>query len=182
MPLANFFVEHFNRRFNRQLEGISPRAAEVLLLHDWPGNVRELRNAIERAMILEDSRVVTLGSLPPLGTTSAAVGELSLQNANGSGELTPLEENEKSLVLEAIRKTHGNQVQAAKLLGSTASDLSCLWNHRRDDRRPYDDGREMSCVKGSEIDEQVLRYPTRAAVRAFFVRKSSASANNPIIH
>jgi len=55
LPLVNFFVEHFNRRFNRKLEGISPRAAEVLLTHNWPGDVRELRNAVERAMILEDS-------------------------------------------------------------------------------------------------------------------------------
>lgn len=117
LPLANFFVKHFNRRFKRQLEGISPRAAELLLLHNWPGNVRELRNAIERAMILEDSRFVTLGSLPPLGTTSVAMAEVPVQNAVASGEVTPLKENEKNLVLEAIRKTHGNQTQAAKLLG-----------------------------------------------------------------
>jgi len=119
LPLANFFVKHFNPRFHRQLEGISPRAAEVLLVHDWPGNVRELRNAIERSMILEDSRFVTLGSLPPLGTTSVAMGELSAQTSSESGALMSLEENEKKLVLEAIRRTHGNQTQAAKLLRIT---------------------------------------------------------------
>ena len=40
-----------------------PRA-KLLMAHDWPGNVRELRNAIERAMILEESPMITLTSLP----------------------------------------------------------------------------------------------------------------------
>jgi transcriptional regulator with PAS, ATPase and Fis domain len=123
LPLANFFVKHFNRRFNRQLEGISPRAAEVLLAHTWPGNVRELRNAIERAMILEDSRFVTLGSLPTLGTTSVEMAELYTQNGGGSDGLVPLRENEKNLLLQAIRKTQGNQTQAAKLLQITRDAL-----------------------------------------------------------
>jgi two-component system response regulator AtoC len=37
MPLANFFVKHCNRTFHRQLEGISPSAADVLLVSNWPG-------------------------------------------------------------------------------------------------------------------------------------------------
>ncbi len=52
MPLANFFVE----RFNRQLEGISPPAAKVVLAYNWPGNVRELRNAIERVLDSQSTR------------------------------------------------------------------------------------------------------------------------------
>jgi transcriptional regulator with PAS, ATPase and Fis domain len=126
LPLANFFVEHFNRRFNRQLEGISPRAAEMLLAHTWPGNVRELRNAIERAMILEDSRFVTPGSLPHFVTTSSVMGGLSVQDAGGeSSPLTPLWENEKNLLLQAIERAHGNQTQAAKLLQITRDKMRC---------------------------------------------------------
>ena len=54
LPLARFFIEHYNRKFKRTIEGVSDGAAKLLLAHDWPGNVRELRNAIERAMILEE--------------------------------------------------------------------------------------------------------------------------------
>jgi len=50
-PLARFFIEHYNRKFKRNIEGLSDLAANLLLSHDWPGNVRELRNAIERGMI-----------------------------------------------------------------------------------------------------------------------------------
>src|SRR5215469_8335997 len=64
VPLARFFIEHYNRKFKRQIEGISDGAAKLLLSHDWPGNVRELRNATERAMILEESGWITPPSLP----------------------------------------------------------------------------------------------------------------------
>ncbi|MBX9692429.1 MAG: sigma 54-interacting transcriptional regulator, partial [Cyanobacteria bacterium] len=64
LPLARFFVEHYNRKFKRSIDGISEEAARLLLQHDWPGNVRELRNAIERAMILEDAALLRPMSFP----------------------------------------------------------------------------------------------------------------------
>ena len=64
LPMARFFIEHYNGKFKRQIEGLTPEAETLLLAHDWPGNVRELRNAIERAMILEDSTRIRPGSLP----------------------------------------------------------------------------------------------------------------------
>src|SRR6185503_21201165 len=64
LPLTRFFIEHYNRKFKRSIEGVSDPAARLLLAHDWPGNVRELRNAIERAMILEDTSLITPASLP----------------------------------------------------------------------------------------------------------------------
>ena len=64
LPLARFFIEHYNEKFKRQIEGMSPEAESLLLTHDWPGNVRELRNAIERAMILEETAHIRPSSLP----------------------------------------------------------------------------------------------------------------------
>ena len=63
-PLVKFFVEHYNRKFKRHIEGLTPEALDLMMTHDWPGNVRELKNAIERAMILEDSAFITVPSLP----------------------------------------------------------------------------------------------------------------------
>ena len=37
LPLARFFIEHYNRKFRRGIEGVSPAAGELLLAHDWPG-------------------------------------------------------------------------------------------------------------------------------------------------
>jgi PAS domain S-box-containing protein len=125
MPLARFFVDHYNRKFKRQLEGITVEAGRVLMSHDWPGNVRELRNAIERAMILEESPRITPASLPvtvgrqtllpplPVAAVSDGVPEQGLS----------LEEHERRLVVQALEKTGGNQTQAAKLLQITRDTL-----------------------------------------------------------
>lgn len=64
VPLTHFFIDQYNRRFKRQIEGVEPAAANLLLSYAWPGNVRELRNAIERAMILEEGSLISPTSLP----------------------------------------------------------------------------------------------------------------------
>ena len=46
IPLARFFVEHYNHKFKRQILGITAEAEGLLRQHDWPGNVREVRNAV----------------------------------------------------------------------------------------------------------------------------------------
>jgi len=123
LPLTRFFVEHYNRKFKRNIEGVSDGTAKLLVAHDWPGNVRELRNAIERAMILEESSLITAPSLPiaisrPEPGASAAIPG----NAIPADGLS-LEENERSLLARALEKTNGNQTQAARLLRITRDTL-----------------------------------------------------------
>jgi len=56
--LAQYFLDLFNREFRKNLEGITSDALDRLNDYAWPGNVRELRNAIERAVLLNDGDVV----------------------------------------------------------------------------------------------------------------------------
>jgi transcriptional regulator with PAS, ATPase and Fis domain len=124
LPMARFFVEHYNHKFKRNIEGVSDAAAKLLLYHDWPGNVRELRNAIERAMILEESSLITPPSLPiaisrPDGD---APHDVAVPTAVPSDGLS-LEDNERSLLVRALEKTNGNQTQAARLLRVTRDTL-----------------------------------------------------------
>ena len=125
LPLARFFVDHYNRKFKRNLAGVSAEAGRLLMIHDWPGNVRELRNAIERAMILEESAEIRSSSLPiTIGhtvgmaapTAAAAVSEFPNEGLS-------LVENEKQLLMRALEKTGGNQTQAARLLHITRDTL-----------------------------------------------------------
>jgi len=125
LPLAHFFVEHYNRKFRRHIEGISQEAQHLMITHSWPGNVRELRNAIERAMILEESALLTTSSLPltlnhPAGAGDGSLPRLSYQIPD---EGISLEENERNLVARALEKTGGNQTQAARLLRITRDTL-----------------------------------------------------------
>ncbi len=127
LPLARFFIELYNRKFKRHIEGISPEASRQFLAHDWPGNVRELRNAVERAMILEESSQIRPSSLP------ISVGHTSGSMTPASAAVAPvpelpddglsLEENEKMLLKRALEKTGGNQTQAARLLRITRDTL-----------------------------------------------------------
>jgi len=124
IPLTNFFIDHYNRKFKRHIEGVSPEARDLLLSHDWPGNVRELRNAIERAMILEDSSLITPASLPISISRAEA-----RQSPSAEPEMTfrdfglSLAENERQLLARALEKTNGNQTQAARLLRITRDTL-----------------------------------------------------------
>ncbi|MGO9255403.1 MAG: sigma-54 interaction domain-containing protein [Bryobacteraceae bacterium] len=124
LPLARFFIEHYNRKFKRSIEGVSDAAANLLLAHDWPGNVRELRNAVERAMILEDSALITPPSLPitvsrPEGDMPVPVSIIQGLPADGLS----LEDHERTLLARALEKTSGNQTQAARLLRITRDTL-----------------------------------------------------------
>src|SRR5579883_3376861 len=136
--LTAFFIEQFNRRFGKHIEGVTPEAAALMESYSWPGNVRELRNAIQRAMILEDTPRIQADCLPfapksRLFMAAAAFPDREDQ-ANTPGQWrrlpngrflpdlripaggTSLEEIEKHLVIEALRQTQGNQSRAARLL------------------------------------------------------------------
>ncbi len=110
--LVAFFVEGFNAEFKKRIIGVSPQAAALLQSYGWPGNVRELRNVVERAMLLaEEDRleVRDFGALKPGGVA----GDPFELPANGVN----LEELERSLVVQALRRSGGNQTKAAALLG-----------------------------------------------------------------
>jgi DNA-binding NtrC family response regulator len=132
LPLVDFFIERYNRRFKKSIRGITDDTRALLLSHNWPGNVRELRNTIERGMILEEEpflRPVYLpfsvgesGGRTLFERTSPANGGRSLPNGRTLPRLyipeggTSLEEVEHSMVELAMSQANGNQTNAAKLL------------------------------------------------------------------
>jgi len=122
LPLVDFFIQHYNTKFKRHIEGVTPEAAKLLVSHDWPGNVRELRNAVERAMILEESSRITVSSLP-IGMGHAGSRHRPVLPITMPDEGLSLEENEKALLIRALEKTGGNQTQAARLLRITRDTL-----------------------------------------------------------
>jgi len=123
LPLARFFVQHYNQKFKRRIEGISPEAASLLVGHDWPGNVRELRNAIERAMILEESPVITPASLPISLTQGSPERAMSAATVTMPETGMSLADHERTLLAQALQKSGGNQTQAARLLHITRDTL-----------------------------------------------------------
>jgi transcriptional regulator with GAF, ATPase, and Fis domain len=117
--LAQHFVEGFAREFKRRVPGLSADAIRRLQAYGWPGNVRELRNLVERAVLLADDGLLQAGDFETL-TGSGASGE-KVAASTGAFALPPqgvnLENVERSLVVQALERSGGNQTRAATLLG-----------------------------------------------------------------
>ncbi|MDZ7261568.1 MAG: sigma-54-dependent Fis family transcriptional regulator, partial [candidate division KSB1 bacterium] len=120
--LANHFIATFNREYGRQIKGLSQEAQRRLLRYPWPGNVRELKNTIERAVLLENSDVLSADHLN-LGAGHIVKNfplQLNLQQPKLEIDLPPqgisLVELEKAVIQKALQLAKGNQCQAARLL------------------------------------------------------------------
>src|SRR6185295_7642759 len=62
--LSEHFLDDANRRFERQVNSISPEAMDCLMRYRWPGNVRELKNTIDRAVLIAEGDTLTSKCLP----------------------------------------------------------------------------------------------------------------------
>ncbi len=109
--LAAHFVAAYAREFRKGVWGLTADAVRRLEIHGWPGNVRELKNAVERAVLLAEGERLVPDDFP-LG----AAGGPSLDGFRLPPAGVDLEELERDLVVQALRRTGGNQTQAAKLL------------------------------------------------------------------
>ena len=141
LPLVDFFLAHYNRKFRKSVQGISEDTRRLLLNYDWPGNVRELKNALERAMILEEGSLLKPDDLPftvasgrsgPVLNGQSAGKPTESHPAPGKRRLPPLsipeggtslEDVEHALVELALQQSHGNQIKAAKLLNISRDAL-----------------------------------------------------------
>ncbi len=110
---------------------ISAEALKVMLSHSWPGNVRELRNAVEHALVLSRGGTILPEHLPEPVLAGArrrpeedagavrAIVERVLDAAPGAEGVYErfLELFEAPLVAAVLKRTGGNQVRAARMLG-----------------------------------------------------------------
>jgi DNA-binding NtrC family response regulator len=84
----------------------------LMASYDWPGNVRELRNAVERAMLLTEGEWLTADGLPLSGARASTAQTMELPEDGVN-----LDALERELVVQALKRTGGNQTKAATLLG-----------------------------------------------------------------
>jgi Nif-specific regulatory protein len=113
--LADHFVVKYSKELGKPIKRISSGVIEAFLSHPWPGNVRELENCIERAVLLTEGEAIEMIHLPPSLQIKGRAGD-----KKDSGRLsTVIETQERTLILDALRETRGNQSSSAKLLGTT---------------------------------------------------------------
>lgn len=114
--LVEKLLDRLGRRLGTPLRGVTPEAMQLLQSYHWPGNVRELENMLERA-----ANLAVLGQ----GDRLAPEHFPALLPAAGTPPTLPraVQELELSLIRQALQKTSGNKVQAARLLGIHCSAL-----------------------------------------------------------
>jgi DNA-binding NtrC family response regulator len=148
VELAQYFIGKHCAQTGRDLS-ISPPAMRLLEAYSWPGNVRELEHTIERAVALEMTNTIQPERLPDQitkysPTRVASAFDLPEQGLNLTAHLDQLE---KTYLLEALRRTEGNQTNAAQLLQMSVRSLRHLLDKHgvrgltaqmRDERRASD--------------------------------------------
>ena len=116
-------IEHFLKKFGGErgrVFSVSPQALSVLVSYAWPGNVRELENALEAAVALNRTGIITPDDLP---------AKLRVQPENGErtedyyANLPSLDELESRYLSHVLKVTGGNKAKAAGILGINRKTL-----------------------------------------------------------
>jgi len=119
--LVDHFLLRHARRHGRAAPRLEPKALARLERYDWPGNIRELENVLERLVVLARSDSIAETDLPEeIRSDLPRYGGLRLELPAGG---ISLEEVERGLLEEALRRSGGNQSQAARFLGITRQTL-----------------------------------------------------------
>lgn len=112
--LVAHFIDRYQQRSGRRVQGINDRALNILKAYNWPGNVRELENSIERAVIMAAGRTITEHDLPENIRASVAPAQSS------QIEITvpvTMDEVEQRIIEQTLVHTSGDKAKAARLLG-----------------------------------------------------------------
>ena len=117
--VALVVLDHFNRKFNKEVGPFTPEAIAVLESAHWAGNVRELQNLMERLVALKASGPLGPADLGPIGrgrgTAAAQSLPLPLREAR--------EQFEREYFANLLQSAGGNVSEAARLSGIARQNL-----------------------------------------------------------
>jgi transcriptional regulator with PAS, ATPase and Fis domain len=110
IPLAEAFIKKYNQILGSNVTGIKQEARNALSRYTWPGNIRELENAIERAANYVWEGEIGCDDLPE------QIFQVEQEQIDFSSYRTTLEEVDRDMLIEVLKKTNGNKSEAARIL------------------------------------------------------------------
>jgi two-component system response regulator HydG len=120
--LAQHFLTQFAQKNQKPVKGFTPQAMDSLLKYDWPGNVRELMNAVERAVVLSRSDYLADEEFALVLRVKTEEERSEPVETKGPANL-PLDEVEKTTILNTLDAAAGNKSETARRLGITRRTL-----------------------------------------------------------
>lgn len=123
IPLVHFFMRKFNKKFNKKFDHIAPEAEKIILNYPWDGNVREIKNTIERIILMEEGQSIKPHHFSFLCTDQPEKTKQNVKEITMPPDGVDLNEINKQLVLKALKKSHGNKAEAARLLNISRPTL-----------------------------------------------------------
>lgn len=120
MPLAECFLQKFNRELNREITGFTPAAVMAMEQYQWPGNIRELENCVERAFNYAEGPLIgaehlNLPGSHPVHPEGDGGTELTLKQVRDLAE--------KAAIQRMMELCKGNKKETAERLGIDRSIL-----------------------------------------------------------
>ncbi len=112
--LIEHFIERFNQTKSKSITDVSSDVLAILMTHNYPGNVRELENIIEHAFVLCRGTIIERGHLPQ---------NLLAKEKKASPTVHSVDDFEKHMIEDALRKNDWNRVKTAAALGMNKSTL-----------------------------------------------------------
>ncbi|OQX79112.1 MAG: hypothetical protein B6D61_04130 [Bacteroidetes bacterium 4484_249] len=117
--LLDYFIKFYSTTLGKMIKKVDSAISRELLKHSFPGNIRELRNLIERAIIISENDILTLGDFQ-IGKTE--IPEISESLSEGE-VIWDLEAAEKRLIKKALDKSNNNKSKASELLNISWQSL-----------------------------------------------------------
>lgn len=119
--LVDHLVSKAAARLGRKVLGVNDAALSMLQRYNWPGNIRELENAVERAVLLAEGRILTTVDFAHIDEARRrAQAQADLERKR---ETRPLAEVERQHIIAALKRFGYNQARTAEALGMHRNTL-----------------------------------------------------------
>jgi two-component system, NtrC family, response regulator HydG len=121
--LVNTFLARLRSKTGKHITGLTRETMEFFMGYPWPGNVRELKSALEYAFVIAENGLIETDQIPRQIYQNLEKRDRGKPPASNFGD-----PSEKTALIEALRRSSGNQSQAARLLGI---NRVTVWNRIR---------------------------------------------------
>ena len=117
--LIDHFIQRFNAKRGKRIQGVTPEVMEILMRHMFPGNARELENIIEYGFVLCHNGFIETRHLPE----DLKPDEATTSHPSSNGSVSRLQQSEVQTIQIALSSNQGHQGRTAEELGISRTTL-----------------------------------------------------------